>query len=756
MLNKTTTRIYTARCTDGIHLSDVAIQEHPSSRATRLVDDATRFLLVSVAKKAEDRVLRGTLSRWTREGVQINGLRYRFLGFTEAQVKAGKLMFFREDHEWTVERLLSDFGDLTAVYLNSGYGKYCARLGLSFSATVGSLDIPAEAALRIPDLKAHDGSLHTDGCGMIRDTFAAQVCRKYGLPSDTTGLCSHFSIRRGGVKGLLVRYPDNKFERLCGTQSPSHLIAYRPSMHKYEGGPTVLEINNHNASPVPARLNIHFTVLLLSLGVPPQAFQRLLQDTLDVIGCIDTDREKALQYIKGELDAGLEDDYNQSLYAMLLAQQDLLEPYVKFRLRQFQKTQYEGLRKKMNLRVMDSCYLFGVVDEDGVLGPDEVYIKLPNRNGVLVRDVIVARNPAYYPGDIRKLRAVDHPVLRHHRDCIVFSRSAAHSVPDTIASGDLDGDTYFVAWEPTLIPPGEIQPLNRAPALSAASHGVTAQQAGLRRPSDMPSAAVNTFVNMKFNRLLGRMVNEWKRQVETTPLLANAEFPRQLVPLIESALDIMKTGEDFAKLEADFRALCASYSVVHLDRFVSPLEVLRRMIPEVEASSPRALECDSALVLRDEDPRLWQEYIAEAKRVMPRYNQELSGAIELDRESSSSDFSSHSRPDPYDRETKHADRLKREYQSRYFGGGTRQEYERQRLRASAWYYFGYSRNKPSFAWLGERYLNEMKACESCACGLSSLYAGVAQTDDSVVKRRPTRGIRGRAQGPTFLACPSWS
>ena len=56
-------------------------------------------------------------------------------------MKAGKLMFFREDHEWTVQRLLSSFGDLPSVYLKSGYGKYSARLGLSFSSTVESMDV---------------------------------------------------------------------------------------------------------------------------------------------------------------------------------------------------------------------------------------------------------------------------------------------------------------------------------------------------------------------------------------------------------------------------------------------------------------------------------------------------------------------------------------------------------------------------------------------------------------------------------------
>ena len=79
------------------------------------------------------------------------------------------------------------------------------------------------------------------------------------------------------------------------------------------------------------------------------------------------------------------------VYSMLLAQHDLSEPQVRQALLRFQRRQYESLRAKMSLRILDSCYLFGVVDEDGVLGPDEVFINLPSRCGVLVRDVIVGR-----------------------------------------------------------------------------------------------------------------------------------------------------------------------------------------------------------------------------------------------------------------------------------------------------------------------------------------------------------------------------
>lgn len=97
----------------------------------------------------------------------------------------------------------------------------------------------------------------------------------------------------------------------------------------------------------------------------------------------------------------------------------------------------------------------------------------------------------------------------------------------------------------------------------------------------------------------------------------------------------MKTGDDHWRLQDDFKQLCSRYSNMHLDGSASPLQVLRAMVPEVNESAPRTLDCDPALVLGHEEPRVWQGYLDEAKRVLPRFNRELSGAIKLDAESDS-------------------------------------------------------------------------------------------------------------------------
>ena len=67
--------------------------------------------------------------------------RHAFLGFTDNHIKSGRVIFFREDATWTVPKLLSECGDLNSVFVESGYGKYCARLGLSFSSTALSLHV---------------------------------------------------------------------------------------------------------------------------------------------------------------------------------------------------------------------------------------------------------------------------------------------------------------------------------------------------------------------------------------------------------------------------------------------------------------------------------------------------------------------------------------------------------------------------------------------------------------------------------------
>ena len=115
-----------------------------------------------------------------------------------------------------------------------------------------------------------DGSLTTDGCGLIRLSIARKVFAKLKLNPRT----SVIQCRWAGAKGLLVVYPDLQFEHICRLSQmdssrdvKSSWIAIRDSMVKYEGGPTSLEVRDVSRNPHVGHLNKQFITLLLSRDI---------------------------------------------------------------------------------------------------------------------------------------------------------------------------------------------------------------------------------------------------------------------------------------------------------------------------------------------------------------------------------------------------------------------------------------------------------------------------------------------------------
>lgn len=98
----------------------------------------------------------------------------------------------------------------------------------------------------------------------------------------------------------------------------------------------------------------------------------------------------------------------------------------------------------------------------------------------------------------------------------------------------------------------------------------------------------------------------------------------------------MKSGEDLATLEADFKRTQARHAKgENFDGFISPMQHLRDMIPQMEPGPKSVLDstrCDPALLLGREDSSRWEHYVAEARREMRNFNRELSDAINLDKE----------------------------------------------------------------------------------------------------------------------------
>lgn len=102
-------------------------------------------------------------------------------------------------------------------------------------------------------------------------------------------------------------------------------------------------------------------------------------------------------------------------------------------------------RSRMIIR--KSRLLFGVCDPFEVLREGEVHVRISEGRQPATSlshiDVLVVRNPCLHPGDVLKLRAVDHPKLQHLTDCVVFASVGKRAAASMTSGGDLDGAYLF-------------------------------------------------------------------------------------------------------------------------------------------------------------------------------------------------------------------------------------------------------------------------------------------------------------------------
>jgi RNA-dependent RNA polymerase len=136
------------------------------------------------------------------------------------------------------------------------------------------------------------------------------------------------------------------------------------------------------------------------------------------------------------------------------------------------------LKEKARIVIEKGAFLLGCVDETATLkghfhDPQsrhgatrdeklatlpEIFIQISNTDKraayrVIEGICILARNPSLHPGDIRIVRAVDVPALRHLKNVVVLPQTGDRDVANMCSGGDLDGDDYLVMWDMDLLPP---------------------------------------------------------------------------------------------------------------------------------------------------------------------------------------------------------------------------------------------------------------------------------------------------------------
>lgn len=182
----------------------------------------------------------------------------------------------------------------------------------------------------------------------------------------------------------------------------------------------------------------------------------------------------------------------------------------------------------------------GTIDETGLLKEDQVFIQCNptmfelNSDGskfIVESKVMVAKNPCMHPGDIRVMNSVDIPDLRHMVDCIVFPSVGPRPITNMCSGSDLDGDLYFVSWEPSLIPNQVEEPMNyKSPPAKNSDEDITIED------------VCKFFVNFMEMDRLGALANAHVAIADISSLAVKDPICIKLAEAFSLAVDFPKTG----------------------------------------------------------------------------------------------------------------------------------------------------------------------------------------------------------------------
>ncbi|CAG8471792.1 18903_t:CDS:10 [Racocetra persica] len=405
------------------------------------------------------------ISNIFNNGFTISGRQYEFLAFSSSQLRENSCWFVSTDHELNANMIRATMGDFSEIKVPA---LYAARMGQCFTSTIGTLELEENQIIRIPDIERNN-YIFSDGCGNISPGLAKLAARHYWGTRQNDEIPSVFQFRFGGCKGVVSVNPD-----LDG-----NVICLRPSQTKFEAPiATNLEIVKAVKNPLVAHLNRQIITVLSSLGVPDDIFIRLQNNAKADIDSMMRNPQKASEIVKRS--SGTRECSHVTRTILSMIETGLMEsnePYLRGILECKRIFALKYLRYKARIPVPRGYMLFGVLDETGILEPEQVYIqtstiisdnntfrtannKIRREHKVLTGPAVIARNPSLHPGDIRTVWAIDVPELSHLKNCVVFSQKGDRPLPNFLSG---DGDEFFICFDERIFPKIEHDPMDYSP-----------------------------------------------------------------------------------------------------------------------------------------------------------------------------------------------------------------------------------------------------------------------------------------------------
>ncbi|KAL0260085.1 hypothetical protein SLS55_005830 [Diplodia seriata] len=464
--------------------------------------------------------------------INIGGHGFQFLGFSHSSLRSQTCWFMSPFVQVlsliAAPEVIKGLGDFSKI---RSPAKCAARIGQAFSDTSGTVTVNEKIIQMVNDVYNDQKCIFSDGVGKISYKLLKRVWKEYQQARGQRPTC--LQIRFGGAKGVVS----------LDSRLPGEQLVLRPSMVKFHGAGTWnIEICGANFKPLPMYLNRQFIKILEDLGVPDHVFLELQSNMVEQLRRITKSPVNAASFLEhvrvGQATkmpylVRMLDDLDFSFN-----EDDFLSHVVEIAA----LSQLRDIKHRARILVDRGVTLYGIMDETGFLGEDEIYCVIermgdngkPKRTVICGGEVIVTRSPAMHPGDVQKARAVDVPddsPLQALSNVVVFSSRGQRDLPSQLSGGDLDGDLYNVIFDKRLMPRITYMPADykKVPPLDIGRH-VEKQD------------ITEFFIKFMETDQLGRISNIHMQLADRRPNGTRDPDCLKLAELASTAVDFSKTG----------------------------------------------------------------------------------------------------------------------------------------------------------------------------------------------------------------------
>ncbi|PON22462.1 hypothetical protein TGAM01_v208743 [Trichoderma gamsii] len=437
-----------------VSLAEFRSIKNPSSSST-VEGDTSKVVQPTTYRECSEYAV-----KLLRTGITIQGVHYNFYGHSNSQLKSRTCYFMAAPKE-QISKKIEGLGDFTKM---KTVAKKAKRIGLLFSVARAAMKVDPKKVEDIPDIEVGD-YVFTDGCGLIAPALAKELSRRTRIVFRNMRYTpSVFQLRYRGYKGVVTLDPS--------MAKGGTWLKMRKSMKKFSGGDDLsFSVVEYSKPYVFGHLNDEVIVLLDALGIDRKILLRKQQEHFNFLAEAYQDPRAAFRIL-------CHLDRPDLAERVIIESLDAVRPSINRLVNaEYDKMLNKRDEQKCRILIPKSRLLFGVCDAWGVLKPGQCAVKVTMDGDGLPyalkgTKVLVTRNPCLHPGDLQKLDVVERPELAHLVDCIVFPTTGRRPAADMMSGGDLDGDTFFVTWDPDIIPstisqaahyPGVREPLKFTP-----------------------------------------------------------------------------------------------------------------------------------------------------------------------------------------------------------------------------------------------------------------------------------------------------